>query len=252
MKTTLLMPVLNEIDGLKAILPKIDRSWCDQILVMDGKSTDGTAEYAKEQGLEVFVQNNPGLKNGYLEAYDKMKGDIIIVFSPDGNSLAEMIPPLIKKMQEGYDMVIVSRYADGAKSYDDDLITGFGNWLFTAVINLLFRSHYTDTLVMYRAFRKNVIKDLELDQDWSYFPESLINTKIDFLPLMTVRVAKRGLSYSEIPGDEPPRIGGKRKLRVIKWGLAYMLQVFAEFLNYDNVLRARHHKQTLENPAKPR
>ena len=43
MKTTLLVMALNEIDGMKAVMPKIDPGWVDQIVVCDGGSTDGTA-----------------------------------------------------------------------------------------------------------------------------------------------------------------------------------------------------------------
>lgn len=46
-------------------------------------------------------------------------------------------------MKEDYDMVIVSRYLDGAKSEDDDVITAFGNWLFTKTVNFLRGGHYT-------------------------------------------------------------------------------------------------------------
>ena len=42
MKTTLLIMTLNEIDGMKVIMPQIDKTWIDQIIVVDGGSTDGT------------------------------------------------------------------------------------------------------------------------------------------------------------------------------------------------------------------
>jgi hypothetical protein len=63
-----------------------------------------------------------------------IEGDVVITFSPDGNSIAELIPELVNKMKEGYDMVIVSRYLNEAKSEDDDIITAFGNWLFTKTV----------------------------------------------------------------------------------------------------------------------
>ena len=47
MKTTLFVPVRNEIIGLKAIMPKIDRKWVDEILVIDGDSTDGSRDVLK-------------------------------------------------------------------------------------------------------------------------------------------------------------------------------------------------------------
>ena len=46
--TTLFIPTLNEEDAMRVILPQIDRSWVDQILVVDA-STDGTAAYAREE-----------------------------------------------------------------------------------------------------------------------------------------------------------------------------------------------------------
>lgn len=229
MKLTLLIPTLNEIDGMRAIMPLIKKEWYDQIIILDGKSTDGTIEYAKEQGYFVYVQKNPGIRQGYMEVLPYIEGDIVLTFSPDGNSLPELIPELIDKMKEGYDMVIVSRYLEGAKSDDDDIITGFGNWLFTKTINVLHGGHYTDAMVIFRAYKKDLIYSLDLDKEESYSTaEKLFRTKISWEPLLSVRAAKRKLKITEIPGDEPPRIGGERKLQILKWGAAYYFQFISE------------------------
>ena len=229
MRTTLLVPALNEIEGMKTIMPKIQPEWVDQILVVDGQSDDGTAEYARRQGYDVVVQKKKGMRHAYMESLPHITGDIILTFSPDGNSIPELIPECLKKMKEGYDMVIVSRYKDDAKSYDDDAVTSFGNTLFTTMINLLHGAHYTDAMVIYRAYRKDMIYELDLDQDDSYaFEERLFGTQISWEPLLSIRAAKRHLKLAEIPGDEPEREGGERKLQVIRWGAAYMWQVFRE------------------------
>lgn len=132
-------------------------------------------------------------------------------------------------MREGYDMVIASRYLDEAGSEDDDILTGFGNWLFTKTVNLFFRAAYTDVMVILRAYRKNLIHDLNLDKDKGYeFPEKLFNTRISWEPLLSVRAAKRKLKITEIPGPEPPRIGGERKLQIWRWGAAYYFQFVRE------------------------
>ena len=70
--------------------------------------------------------------------------------------------------KKGFDMVIVSRYLAGAKSEDDDLIKGFGNWLFTKTINVLHGGHYTDAMVIFRAYKTKLIYNPELDQDGGY------------------------------------------------------------------------------------
>lgn len=230
MNFTLLIPTLNEYEGMKVIMPKIDKNWFTQIIVLDGGSTDGTVEYAKEQGYEVYIQTKPGIRNAYNEVLPLIKGDALITFSPDGNSIPELLPELIKEMEDNdRDMVIVSRYLGNAKSDDDDFITSFGNWLFTKTVNLLHNGNYTDVMVIYRAYRKQLIYDLELNTDEAYqTAEKMFRTLISWEPLLSVRAAKRELNISEIPGDEPERIGGERKLQVLKWGAAYYFQFFRE------------------------
>lgn len=229
MKTTLLIPTLNEIVGMKAIMPQIRRDWVDQILILDGQSTDGTAEYARQSGYEVYVQKERGIRQGYKEVWPLIRGDVVITFSPDGNSVVDRLPPLIETMKQGYDMVIVSRYARGAKSDDDDWLTGFGNWMFTTVTNLLHGGRYTDVMVMYRAYRTSLVHELGLYGDDAHrFPEKLFGTRISWEPLLSARAAKYRLRLGEIPGDEPARIGGERKLQVWRWGAAYLYQIVTE------------------------
>ena len=229
MKVTLIVPTLNEIDGMKVIMPKIKKEWYDQLIVLDGGSTDGTIEYAKQHGYFVYVQKKQGFRQAYTEVLPYIKGDIVLTLSPDGNSIPELIPELIEKMQEGYDMVIASRYLNGAKSEDDDFITAFGNWFFTKTINLLHGGKYTDVMVIFRAYKTNLIYYLELHKDEGYeTAEKLFNTKISWEPLLSTRAAKKKLRIAEIPGDEPPRIGGERKLKILKWGAAYYFQFIRE------------------------
>jgi glycosyltransferase involved in cell wall biosynthesis len=222
---TLLIPVLNEIQGVREIMPRVRREWCDQILIVDGGSTDGTAEYLRAQGYRVVTQRRPGMRFAFLDALPLVTGDIIIEFSPEGNSIPEVIPALIAKMRDGCDMVIVSRYRDGARSEDDDAVSGLANAVFTRTINLLFRARYTDAMVMFRAYRRALIEELDLDKDRTYWPEeALFKKRVGWEPLLSIRAAKRRLRIAEIPGSEPARIGGSRKLHVV-WGLAYILEI---------------------------
>lgn len=232
MKTTLLIMTLNEIEGMKAVMPRVNPQWVDQVLVADGGSTDGTVKWAKEQGFEVVHVAGQGLTKGYLAAWPKIRGDIVIYFSPDGNSVPEAIPDLIEKMKKGYDMVIASRYIGSAKSYDDDRITAFGNLFFRTLINILMKPResalMTDPLVMYRAhkkdlpFRLGIAKPEPLDR--------LFRTNSCWMPLLSMRVLKRRMRWTEIPTDEPPRIGGKRKLQIWRYGSLHLIQTLREWL----------------------
>ncbi len=220
---------LNELNGMMTIMPSVDRNWVDQIIVVDGGSIDGTIEWAKQNGYQVYIQNKKGFRHAYEEVWPQIIGDVVITFSPDGNSIPELIPSLISKIKEGYDMVIASRYLDGAKSEDDDFVTGFGNWLFTKTVNILHGGKYTDVMVIYRAYKKELPKKLDLIGDGSFqLPEKMFKTKISWEPLLSVRAIKAKLKVAEIPGDEPPRIGGERKLQVLKWGAAYYFQFIRE------------------------
>ena len=54
MSTSLIITTLNEIDGIKKILPEIKKEWVDEIIIIDGGSTDGTVEKAREMGFKVI------------------------------------------------------------------------------------------------------------------------------------------------------------------------------------------------------
>ncbi len=218
MKITLLVPVLNEIEGLKAVMPHIKKEWVDEILVIDGGSVDGSYEFCEKMGYRMMRQESrKGLVGAYREAIPPAIGDVIITFSPDGNSIPELIPPLIAKMKEGYDMVVASRYYGGAKSADDDPVTAFGNWLFTTMIRILFGSKNTDALVMFRAWKKDIYKLCTVDAE-----EGGVDTQL------TIVCAKHKLKVADIPGDEPKRIGGVRKMSPLKNGFGVLSLIIKE------------------------
>ncbi len=205
MKVTLVVPVLNEIVGLRKYLPSLREAPVDQILLLDGGSTDGTVEYAQEQGCDVVVQTRPGMRMAYLQGYEHIRGDVVITFSPDGNSLVDTIPELIAMMRQGYDMVIASRYKGGAKSYDDTLLTKLGNRAFTHLVSR-FGFPYTDALVMYRAYRRELPRELGLTEMRADWWERSIGRWTSWEPQMSVRCAKAALKIAEIPSDEPRRV----------------------------------------------
>jgi len=212
----LLLPVLNELEGLKATLPYIDRSLFTDVVVVDGGSTDGTIEYAWQEELTIVSQLRKGLQFAVYDMVMAHDVDYIVEFSPDGNCQPEYLKPLVDVLKQGVSLAVVSRYLRGARSYDDNFITAFGNWIFTKGFSLLGPAAVTDSLGIYRGFKRDIVKD-------PLFEKMLVGPV--FEPLVTGICQIRKYPLAEIAGDEPPRIGGETKRSIFVNGscILYML-----------------------------
>lgn len=231
LKVTIIIPTLNEIEGMKWFMPQLKKEWYDELIVVDGHSRDGTVEYCRENNYPLVFQTGRRLSNAYDNAFSYSTKDIIVTVTPDGSSLPELIPELIAKIREGYDMVIASRYLGPAKSLDDDIFTGFGNRMFTKMINFLFGGYYTDSLVAFRAYRREAINKMVLyDQDKQFWLKKRFADMNSWETASSIRAAKFELKVCEIPGDEPKRIGGVRKLSIVKNGSGTLFQILHEFI----------------------
>jgi glycosyltransferase involved in cell wall biosynthesis len=217
----LLLPTLNELEGLKAILPLIDRSLVDDVVVIDGGSRDGTVEFALDARLTVVSQLRPGLHFAVFDVAQALPHDFVIEFSPDGNCKADQLPELVAKLREGYDHVVVSRYLAHAVSHDDHAITAFGNWMFSRLMRPLARFPVTDALNIYRGYRRRIL----LDPDFEFYLKGPV-----LEPLVTGMCALRGAKATEIPGDEPVRIGGVTKRSIAYNGSMVLLMIVRLYL----------------------
>lgn len=220
LKYSLLMLSLNEIEGMKVIFPRIDKSLLHEVVVVDGGSTDGSIDFAKSYGFRIVPQKSRGVIEGFKEGLDALTGEVVITFTPDNNMIPEKIPELIAKMNEGYDMVTVSRYLGDAVSDDDHVISAFGNWMFTTMTNVLFGSKYTDVLGFYRAYRPQLIKELGIK----------IRLSID--TQLCIRCATRNKRVAEIPGNEPARIGGHSSRSIVYNGLIELHTILTEYVRW--------------------
>lgn len=219
MRSTLLIPTLNELDALRVILPQIQEGLVDELLFVDGGSTDGTVDFLRSQGCRVHHQVQRGYGSAMREGVELAQGEIIVEFPADGSSLASAVPELVARVEEGWDLVIASRYLGSARSEDDDRVTALGNWLFTRLVNLLFGTRYTDVLVGFRAYRKSRFLELAMDQRGLSWPCQ-----------SSIRFARAGMRVTEVPADEPARIGGVRKMSPLGTGWEVLTLIGREFL----------------------
>jgi glycosyltransferase involved in cell wall biosynthesis len=231
-KIALVLTTLNEIEGMKVIFPQIDLKLFSQVLVLDGNSSDGTIEYCRSKNLDILIQSKRGFRNGMYEMCNVLAEenlDYIVTFSPDGNCDPATLEKFTASCDGNSELIIGSRYKDGATSDDDDFLTAAGNLFFTKLTNILFRTRLTDVFSIYRGFKPELIKKLCLEDEKSFAPiEKVFRTRIGWEPLMTFRAARMNVRIREVSVGEPARIGGQRKLQIFRWGGAFLCQLLRE------------------------
>jgi hypothetical protein len=97
------------------------------------------------------------------------------------------------------------------------MLTRFGNWAFTLLFNVLYGTAITDLLVMYRIYNVKRLKALNPTPGSDAFGTQAL-----------ARAVKAGYYVAEIPGDEPKRIGGVRKMQPLKNGWMELCMILKE------------------------
>jgi glycosyltransferase involved in cell wall biosynthesis len=221
---TLVVLTLNEIDGVGHVFPKLPLQAVDEVLVVDGGSSDGTVEFFRARGVRVVPQERRGRGEAFRVAAEHARNDWLVFFSPDGNEDPGDIPRLVDGLARGYDMVIASRFMAGARSEDDDKFLfasrRWGNLVFTWLVNLLFRGpRLTDTINGYRALTREAFRRVAPDAE---------GYAIEFQ--ISMRALRLGLRVLEIPTQEGPRIGrGVSKLNAVPVGFKFLALLFREW-----------------------
>jgi glycosyltransferase involved in cell wall biosynthesis len=219
MSIAIIVLTLDEIDGVNAIMPQINKNWAEEIVFVDGGSTDGTIEKAKELGFRVIHQQNKGEGNACRIGANETKSDFVMFFSPDGNDLPEDIPKLIEKTKQGHDVVHISRFGKNSISDDANWLEYFGNKMFTFLVNSFFGGSYTDALNGFRIIKRDFWNELKTDAQY-----------LDIEQQTCIRLAKRKIPIYEIESREPDRIGGQRKMRPLTVGAQLSYQIIKEFI----------------------
>lgn len=207
---------LNEEHTIKQVLTHISPS-VDEVLVVDGYSKDNSPKIAKDLGFSVILQEGKGRGAAFKTGFKHATGDIIVMLSTDGNERSGDIEKLVKKIEEGYDFVIATRFGAG-KSHDITFIRKIGNWGLTQLINIASGISLQDSQNGFRAIRREALTAMNISADG-----------FDIEAEMTMKAGKLGLKVAEIPTIEDEREFGVSHLRTFRDGFIIFKRILTEW-----------------------
>ncbi|MGH2468463.1 MAG: glycosyltransferase family 2 protein, partial [Chloroflexota bacterium] len=176
-RVSVVIPALNEEANLCRVLPRIPR-WVHEVLLVDGRSTDGTVELAREllPSIRIVRQEGRGKGNALRAGFEAATGDVLVALDADGSTDPEEIPAFVGALLSGADYAKGSRYLQGAGTHDISLFRALGNGSLLLAVRLLFHCRFSDLCYGYNAFWRRVLPTLNLDSD-GFEIETLMNLR---------------------------------------------------------------------------
>ncbi len=168
-------------------------------------------------GVRVVHQERRGKGNALACGFAAATGDIIVMLDADGSADPAEIPDYVSALLSGADFAKGSRFVEGGGSDDITVSRRLGNRGLNGLVNLLYRTNYTDLCYGYNAFWSHCLPVMDVDCD-GFEVETLIN----------IRVAQAGLDVVEVPSYEYDRVHGESNLRTFRDGWRVLATIFRE------------------------
>lgn len=223
---SIIIPTYNEKDNIKKLIPHIEsvlkkNKIPAELIIIDDNSPDGTGRLAEDLNKKyknikvIHRKKKEGVGSARRLGFSKASNDIILSMEGDNTHNPDYIPQFIKKINEGADLVIGSRYLKGSK------IVGwpFRRRLISKIANLMARifskTKVRDVTSGYRAFKKSMYKRLFIE---SYgYP---------FNMEFACEASTRGFKVEEIPIKFIHRKEGKSKMHVLREFMSFIYVAF--------------------------
>jgi dolichol-phosphate mannosyltransferase len=206
---TIVIPTLQEEQGIARVLEELHQLDLRNILVVDGYSSDRTADIASEAGAKVVYQHGKGKTGAIKTAIDKVDTPYMLVMDGDFTYDASCIERFLQHMRS-YDEVV------GARVGNTESMTRlhkFGNKMITKIFNVLMNTSLSDVCSGMYLLRTSSARELNLDTDG-----------FDVEAEIAAQMASSG-SITEVPVTYRPRLG-RQKLSTWRHGFKIVRSIF--------------------------
>lgn len=215
---SVVIPTLNEAENLPHVLPHIPE-WVDEVVIVDGRSTDDTIAVARELRPDVVIveDKEPGKGRALMAGFHASTGEILVTLDADGSMDPREIPRYVYALLAGADFVKGSRFVHGGDTDDMTLFRRLGNRGLTEVVRRTYGGRFSDLCYGYNACWRDVLPYLE-----GRAPGFEIETH------MNIRALSAGLAVVEVPSFEAERVHGVSNLRTIRDGSRVLRTIVTE------------------------
>jgi glycosyltransferase involved in cell wall biosynthesis len=231
MNCLVIIPAYNEEENIVRVIDNLKNNYpmYDYVVVNDG-SSDNTAEICRKNGYELIdLPVNLGLAGAFQTGlkYAYRKGyDYAIQFDGDGQHRPEFIAPMLDKIQEGYDIVIGSRFVTEKKP---NSLRMLGSNLISIATRLTTGRKVKDPTSGMRMFNKKMIAEFALNLNYGPEPDT-----ISYL-------LKQGATIAEVQVEMDERIAGESYLNLSR-SVMYMLRMLLSILFIQNFRKRKEVK----------
>lgn len=227
-KIAVLIPCLNEERAIRKVIKDFQLHLPDSdIYVYDNNSQDKTFELAKKTGVIVKKELRQGKGFVIQKMFREIKADIYVLVDGDNTYSAKDSNKMIKKVADGFDMVIGDRISSGFyRNENKRSFHEFGNKLVCFLVNFLFKAKLRDIMSGYRVFSRHFVKN---------YPVLVGGFQLE--TDMTIFALDKNFTIQEMPIRYRNRTNGSvSKLNTVSDGVKVLLVIFNLFRYYRPLL----------------